>query len=43
MKKQFNKNLIEKKEENFWSSDICWIRETLIENEKMRDHCHIVG
>ena len=35
MKKHFNKNLImtEKEEENFQSSNRCWICEKLIENE----------
>ena len=45
MKKHFNKNLImtEKEEEQFQSSNICWICEKLIEDEKVRDHCHITG
>ena len=47
MKKRFNKNLImtEKEEEEFQSSNTCWICEKLIEddNEKVRDHCHITG
>ena len=30
-------------EEQFQSSNICWIREKLIEDEKVRDHCHITG
>ena len=36
MKKHFNKNLImtEKEEENFQSSNTCWICKKLIENEK---------
>ena len=45
MKKHFNKNLImsEKEEEQFQSSNICWICEKLIDDddEKVRDHCHI--
>ena len=46
MKKYFNKNLImtEKIEEDFQSSNTCWICEKLIEDEKLRDHCrHIPG
>ena len=47
MKKHFNKNLImsEKEEEQFQSSNICWICEKLIDddNEKVRDHCHVTG
>ena len=45
MKKHFNKNLImaEKEEENFWSSNTCLICEKLVENENVRDHCHITG
>ena len=44
MKKYFNKNLIMiEEEEQFQSSNICWIREKLIEDEKVRDHCHITG
>ena len=46
MKKPFNKNLIMAKEveEQFQSSNTCWVCEKLIEddNEKDRDHCHIV-
>ena len=45
MKKHFNKNLImsEKEEEQFQSSNICWICEKLIDDddEKVRDCCHI--
>ena len=45
MKKHFNKNLImtEKEEEQFQSSNTCWICEKLIDDddEKVRDHCHI--
>ena len=47
MKKHFNKNLImnEEEEEEFQSSNTCWICEKLIDNddEKVRDHCHITG
>ena len=47
MKKRFNKNLIMNKEEEeqFQSSNTCWICEKLIEDddEKARDHCHITG
>ena len=45
MKKHFNKNFImtEEQEEQFQSSNACWICEKLIDNddEKVRDHCHI--
>ena len=47
MKKHFNKYLIMTgdEEENFQSSNLCWICKNLIENddEKVRDHCHITG
>ena len=47
MKKHFNKNLImsEKEEEQFQSSNICWICEKLIDddNEKVGNHCHLTG
>ena len=46
MKKHFNKNLImSEEEEQFQSSNICWICEKLIDddNEKVRDHCHVTG
>ena len=45
MKNHFKKNLIrnEKEEENFRSSIICWIYEKLIDDEKVRNHCHITG
>ena len=47
MKKHFNKNLImsEEEEEEFQSSNTCWICEKLIDNddEKVRDHCHVTG
>ena len=43
MKKQFNKNLIMTEEEEFQSSNICWICEKLIDDddEKVKDHCQI--
>ena len=33
------------KEENeqFQSNNICWICEKLIDDEKVRDHCHMTG
>ena len=45
MKKYFNKNLImtEKEEENYRSSNTCWVCEKFIEDEKVRDHYHITG
>ena len=45
MKKHFNKNLImsTQEEEQFERSEICWICGRLIENDKVRDHCHITG
>ena len=47
MKKHFNKILImsEKEEEQFQSSNTCWICEKLIDNdnEKVRDDCHVTG
>ena len=30
------------KEEQFQSSNKCWICEKFIEDEKVRDHCHII-
>ena len=35
----------EKEEEQFQSSNICWICEKLIDddNEKVRGHCHVTG
>ena len=42
-KKHFNKNLImSDEEEQFQSSNTCWICGKLIDddNEKVRDHCH---
>ena len=43
MKKHLNKNLTmtEKEEEHFRSSNTYWICEKLIDDEKVRDHCHI--
>ena len=45
MKKHFNKNFIvtEKEEQNFPSSNTCWICKKLIEDEKVRYHCHTAG
>ena len=45
MKKDFNKNLIisVEEEEQFERSNICWICNKLIENDKVRNHCHITG
>ena len=47
MKKLFNKNLIvsDEEEEQFESSNNCWIFEKLIDddNEKVRDHCYVTG
>ena len=47
MKKHFNKNFImsEEEEEQFQSSNTCWICEKLIEDddEKVRDHCNVTG
>ena len=37
MKKHFNKNLIITEEEEFQSSNTCWICEKLIDDEKVRD------
>ena len=44
MKKHLNKNLImSEEEEQFQSSNTCWICEKLIADghEKVRDHCHV--
>ena len=45
MRKHFNKNVImtEKEEEQFPSSNTCWICEKLIDDdeEKVIDNCHI--
>ena len=45
MKKHFNKNLIisVEEEEQFEKTEISWICNKLIENDKVRDHCHITG
>ena len=46
MKKHFNKNLImSEEEEQFQSSNTCWICEKLTDdnNENVRDHCHTTG
>ena len=45
MKKHFNKNLIMsiEEEEQFEKTNICWICNKLIENDKVRDHSHITG
>ena len=45
MKKHFDKNLIilVEEEEQFEKTEICWICNKLIENDKVRDHCHITG
>ena len=45
MKRHFNKNLIraEKEEENFRSINTCWICEKLIDDQKVRHHCHVKG
>ena len=45
MKKHFNKNLIMsiEEEDQFVKTEICWICNKLIENDKVRDHCHITG
>ena len=46
MTRHFNKNLImSSEEEQFHSSNTCWICEKLIDdgNEKVTDHCHITG
>ena len=45
MTKHFNKSLImsEKQEEQFQSSNICWICKSHIgdDDKKVRDHCHV--
>ena len=35
--------MIEKEEKNFRSINTCWICGKLVEDEKVRGHCHIVG
>ena len=34
--------MIEEEEQFQWSNS-CWVFEKLIDNEKVRDHCHITG
>ena len=44
MKKYLSKNLVmSEEEEQFRSSNTCWICEKLIDDddEKVRDHCHV--
>ena len=47
MKKHFNKNLIitEEEEEQYQSSNSCWIWKKLMDHddEKVRDHCPVTG
>ena len=46
IKKNFSKSLImTEEEEQFQSSNNCWICEKTIENndEKVRDHCRVTG
>ena len=46
MKKYFNKNLvITEEEDQYQSSNTCWICKKLIDHdrEKIRDHCHVTG
>ena len=46
MKKHFNKNfIITEEEEQYQSSNICWIFKKLIDygDENVRDHCHVTG
>ena len=45
MQKHFNKTLImtKEEEEQFQSSNTCWISAKLIHDEKVRDHSHIAG
>ena len=46
MNKHFNKNLIMSEEEHFLQrSNSCWICKKFIDNdeEKVRDHCHVIG
>ena len=46
MKKHFNKNVIiteEEEEEQCQSSNACWSCEKPIDDEKVRDHCHVMG
>ena len=43
MKNHFSKNVVmsEAEGKQFQSSNTCWICEKLIDDEKVRDHCHI--
>ena len=45
MKKHFNKNLVMSAEQNeeFERSNICWICGKIIDDNKVRDRCHITG
>ena len=45
MKKYFNKNLVMtyEEEEEFEKNEICWICGKLIDDNEVRDHCHITG
>ena len=45
MKKHFNKNLIMsvEEEEQFEKTEICWLCNKLIDDNKIRDHCDITG
>ena len=44
MNKNFNKNLImTEEEEQFQSSNTCWVCEKLIYDEKVRDRCNVTG
>ena len=45
MKNHFSKNLIMslEDEKQFEKAEICWISNKLIENDKIRDHCHITS
>ena len=35
--------MTEEEEKQFQLSKTCWICEKLIDDEKVRDHCHITG
>ena len=35
--------MAEKEEENFRSINTCWICEKLIDDQKVRHHCHVKG
>ena len=45
MKKHSNKNLImsAEEEEQFEKSEICWICNKIVDDNKVRGHCHITG